>query len=170
MSESTCILGVDPGTAITGFGIIESFTQGNSLRVVDCGFIATDKGLPASARLKLIFEDLKTVIEKFAPQEMAVEELFFNKNSKTAISVGEARGIVLLCAALYQVPVYEYTPLEVKQSIVGYGRATKNQVIYMVRQILNIEEEINPDDVADALAVAICHAFRSGCRGNVRLS
>ncbi|HOQ50655.1 MAG TPA: crossover junction endodeoxyribonuclease RuvC [Candidatus Atribacteria bacterium] len=170
MPESTHILGVDPGTAITGFGVIESSARGNSLKVVDYGFIATDKGLPASTRLKFIFEDLKKVIEKFAPQEIAVEELFFNKNSKTAIAVGEARGIVLLCAALYQVPVYEYTPLEVKQSIVGYGRATKNQVIYMVRQILNIEEEINPDDVADALAVAICHAFRSGCRGNVRLS
>lgn len=170
MPESTFILGVDPGTAITGFGVIESHSQGQFLKMVDSGFIVTDKKLPPGERLKVIFEGLMAVIEKVVPQEMAVEELFFNKNSKTALAVGEARGIVLLCAALYQLPVYEYTPLEVKQSVVGYGRATKGQIIYMVRQILNIEEEISPDDVADALAVAICHAFHSGMRGNAGLS
>ncbi|MBP9016099.1 MAG: crossover junction endodeoxyribonuclease RuvC [Candidatus Atribacteria bacterium] len=170
MPKANYILGVDPGTAITGFGVIESCSQGNSLKVVDYGFIATDKGLPASVRLKIIFEDLRRIIDQLTPREIAVEELFFNKNSKTAIAVGEARGVVLLCAALSQVPVYEYTPLEVKQSVVGYGRATKNQIIYMVKQILNIENEINPDDVADALAVAICHAFHSERRSNVGLS
>lgn len=153
------IFGVDPGVAITGFGIVD-WDECGRVRVIHCGFIGTSPQKKVPERLAQIFQELNTLVETYRPEEVAVEELFFNKNSKTAISVGEARGVVLLCAALRGIPVYEYTPLQVKQSIVGYGRATKNQVIYMVKQLLQIAEEITPDDVADALAVALCHAFQ----------
>ncbi|MGC8778398.1 MAG: crossover junction endodeoxyribonuclease RuvC [Candidatus Caldatribacteriaceae bacterium] len=152
------ILGIDPGVAITGFGIVD-WREGEEAHLAHCGFVGTSSKEKVPERLERIFRELSGIIEVYQPEEVAVEELFFNKNSKTAISVGEARGVVLLCAALHGLPVYEYTPLEVKQAIVGYGRATKNQVIYMVGKLLSIAERITPDDVADALAVALCHAF-----------
>lgn len=151
------ILGIDPGIALTGFGLLN--IEGDTLHVVHAGCIVTPENLSRAERLRSLFEDLKALFVTHAPQEVAVEELFFNRNVKTAFSVGEARGVVLLCAALHEVPVYEYTPLEVKQAVVGYGRATKSQVAYMVRQILQCEQIPGPDDVADALAVAVCHAF-----------
>jgi len=151
------ILGIDPGVATTGFGIVD--WTGNVAHTVHYGFIGTPPHRKTPQRLEMIFRELQELIRCYRPEEVAVEELFFNKNSKTAISVGEARGVVLLCAALFDLPVYEYTPLEVKQAIVGYGRATKNQVIYMVGKLLGIAERITPDDVADALAVGLCHAF-----------
>ncbi|MEN3187330.1 MAG: crossover junction endodeoxyribonuclease RuvC [Atribacterota bacterium] len=153
------ILGVDPGVALTGFGIV-GWEEGERVTAIHYGFIETPLRKKVPERLAQIFQEFNTLIGTYRPEEVAVEELFFNKNSKTAISVGEARGVVLLCAALHGIPVYEYTPLQVKQAIVGYGRATKSQVIYMVQQLLQITEEINPDDIADALAVALCHAFR----------
>lgn len=151
------VLGVDPGIALTGFGVVE--VEGDSFVLLEAGCIATEKYLSPSERLRSLFEGLSVVFDKYRPREVAVEELFFNRNTKTAFSVGAARGVILLCAALHEVPVYEYTPLEVKQALVGYGRATKNQVNYMVRQILRCVEIPGPDDVADALAVAVCHAF-----------
>lgn len=152
------ILGIDPGVALTGFGLV--VVEDETLRLLHAGYIVTGKHLPPAERLRLLFEDLQALFATHAPEEVAVEELFFNRNAKTAFSVGAARGIVLLCAALHKAPVYEYTPLEVKQAVVGYGRATKPQVNYMVRQILHCDNIPGPDDVADALAVAVCHAFR----------
>ncbi len=152
------ILGIDPGVATTGWGVIDC--QGKDrVAVVHYGSIITVSKDARGERLLSIFHELSTVIKKYAPQEAAVEELFFNRNVKTALSVGEARGVALLCATFHGIQVYEYTPLEVKQAIVGYGRATKYQVSYMVGQILGIEKPITPDDTADALAVALCHAF-----------
>ncbi|MDK2897181.1 MAG: crossover junction endodeoxyribonuclease RuvC [Candidatus Atribacteria bacterium] len=158
-SSEAVILGVDPGTAITGVGVVSFSGRGDDISSLYFGCIQTAKNLSRENRLKVVFSDLNRIIEAYHPDGMAVEELFFNKNSKTVISVGEARGVVLLAAALHQLPVWEYTPLQVKQSVVGYGRAKKEQVIYMVKQILKIEQELRPDDVADALAVAICHAL-----------
>ncbi|MEN3202752.1 MAG: crossover junction endodeoxyribonuclease RuvC [Atribacterota bacterium] len=151
------VLGIDPGIALTGFGLLE--VEGDRLRLLDAGCIVTSESLSPEKRLRSLFEDLGVLFTTYAPEEVAVEELFFNRNVTTALSVGAARGIVLLCAALCEVPVYGYTPLEVKQAVVGYGRATKRQVAYMVRQILQCEHISGPDDVADALAVAVCHAF-----------
>ncbi len=151
------ILGIDPGIALTGFGLLD--VEGSTLRVLHAGCIVTEQHLTPAERLRSLFENLRALFVIHAPEEVAVEELFFNRNAKTAFSVGAARGVVLLCAALHGVPVYEYTPLEVKQAVVGYGRATKSQVAYMVRQILQCERIPGPDDVADALAVAVCHAF-----------
>jgi crossover junction endodeoxyribonuclease RuvC len=156
------VLGVDPGVALTGFGVVE--VEGDNLVLLEAGCIATEKRFSPSERLRSLFESLGVVFDQHRPQEVAVEELFFNRNAKTAFSVGAARGVILLCAALHEVPVYEYTPLEVKQALVGYGRATKNQVNYMVRQILRCVEIPGPDDVADALAVAVCHAFHLKAR------
>jgi len=156
------ILGIDPGIALTGFGLLA--VERGVLRLLHAGCIATAQGLSVAERLRLLFEDLEALFALYAPQEVALEELFFNRNAKTAFSVGAARGVVLLCAAFHGVPVYEYTPLEVKQAVVGYGRATKPQVNYMVRQILRCDDIPGPDDVADALAVAVCHAFRLSAR------
>lgn len=151
------ILGVDPGIAITGFGFLD--VAENGLSPLHAGCIVTPEGLPTEKRLRILFEELGALFAAYTPEEVAVEELFFNRNAKTAFSVGAARGVVLLCAALHNIPVYEYTPLQVKQAVVGYGKATKSQVAYMVRQILRCDHIPGPDDVTDALAVAVCHAF-----------
>lgn len=152
------VLGIDPGIALTGFGLLG--VEGNSLRLLHAGCIVTSENLSPEKRLRTLFEELEALFATYVPEEVAVEELFFNRNAKTALSVGAARGVVLLCAALHGVPVYEYTPLEVKQAVVGYGKATKPQVASMVHQILRCERITGPDDVTDALAVAVCHAFR----------
>ncbi|NLJ49156.1 MAG: crossover junction endodeoxyribonuclease RuvC [Candidatus Atribacteria bacterium] len=162
-SQEKIVLGVDPGTATTGYGIIAKKKGIETVQAIEYGVIVTQKEFPLSERLYIIYQKINHLIENYHPTEVAVEEIFFNKNSKTAISVGEARGVILLNAAMQSIPVFEYTPLQVKQSVVGYGRAKKEQVIYMVKTILNInEKKLTPDDVADALAVAICHAFQSG--------
>ena len=161
-SQEKIVLGVDPGTATTGYGIIAKRKGSERIKVVKCGVIVTQKELSLPEKLYIIYQEMSHLINDYHPVEVAVEEIFFNKNSKTAISVGEARGVILLNAAMQSIPVFEYTPLQVKQSVVGYGRTKKEQVIYMVKTILNIQEiKLTPDDVADALAVAICHAFQS---------
>lgn len=151
------VMGVDPGTARTGFGIVDFLAE--RFTVVEYGYIQTSAGTSLPGRLQLIYEELQKIITKFRPGRFAVEELFFNKNSRTAMSVGQARGVTVLAAARSGLLVAEYTPLQVKQAVVGYGQATKQQVKYMVKVILGLPEPPAPDDVTDALAVAICDAF-----------
>lgn len=150
------ILGIDPGTATTGYGLIED--KNGKLKIVDCGCICTKKSLAMPERLGLIAKNLKKIIKKYKPQAMAVENLFFFKNAKTAITVGQARGVILFIGENEKLEVLEYTPLQVKQAVVGYGRADKNQIQQMVKAILNLKTAPKPDDAADALAVAICCA------------
>ncbi|MGE5631096.1 MAG: crossover junction endodeoxyribonuclease RuvC [Caulobacteraceae bacterium] len=153
------ILGVDPGIAILGYGLVGY--EANKFTVIDYGAITTEAGTPMSRRLTLIYDDLINLIVKYKPDVFAVEELFFNKNIKTALTVGHARGVAVLAASKSGVPVYEYTPLQVKQAVVGYGRAEKKQIQQMVKILLNLREIPKPDDVADALAVALCHGNSS---------
>lgn len=150
------ILGIDPGIAITGYGVINF--EGNKFKVVDYGSVITEANQALPERLDAIFKKLCNIIEQYKPDAFAIEELFFNKNVKTALVVGHGRGVAVLSAAQYNLNVFEYTPLQVKQALVGYGRADKKQVQQMVKIILNLNEIPKPDDVADALAVAVCHA------------
>ncbi len=154
------ILGIDPGYAIVGWGVIEY--SGSKFRTLAYGSIQTPAGMPTVERLEKIYDGMNEIIKKYKPEQMAVEELFFNTNSKTAIVVAEARGIILLAAKLSGVEIAEYTPLQVKQAVVGYGRAEKKQVITMVTSLLGLPAPPKPDDTADALAIAVCHAH-SGC-------
>lgn len=149
------ILGIDPGMAILGYGVVEQI--GNSLKVIDYGVVNTPSDMKTSQRLTVLFEAVGQLIERYRPEAAAVEELFFNKNAKTALSIGHARGVAILAAALKGIDVYEYTPLQVKQAVAGYGRASKQQVQQMVRMLLGLKEIPKPDDAADALAVSICH-------------
>ena len=156
----TVILGIDPGYAIVGYGIINY--EKNRFSVVDYGAITTEAKTPFNQRLQIIFNSLTEIIEKHKPEAMAIEKLFYNTNAKTVIDVAQARGVIMLAAQLKGIPAFEYTPLQVKQSVVGYGRAEKKQVQEMTRVILNLEKIPKPDDTADALAMAICHAHSSG--------
>ncbi len=149
------ILGIDPGTAICGYGVVKK--ENYRFRLVDYGAVNTPASMSLENRLVRIYDGITMLINKYQPDEMAVEELFFNSNAKTAISVGQARGVILLAGAHKHIPIYEYTPLQVKQGIVGYGRADKKQIQYMVQTMLNMRETPKPDDAADALAIAICH-------------
>lgn len=149
------ILGIDPGTAITGYGVIEM--KGNKFQHLAYGAIKTDSDKKLEYRLEKIYHQAEELINIYKPAQMAIEELFFNKNVKTALSVGHARGVIMLAAIQNGLEIAHYTPLQVKQSVVGYGRAEKEQVQYMVKNILNLPQIPKPDDVADALAVAICH-------------
>lgn len=149
------ILGIDPGYAIVGYGLVEF--QNNRFKVLDYGAITTDKDEDMSVRLKHIYSELQHLIDLYHPDAVAIEELFFNKNAKTAILVAQGRGTAIVACANKNVPLHEYTPLQIKQALVGYGRADKKQIQYMVRMILNLKEVPKPDDTADALAVAICH-------------
>jgi len=150
------ILGIDPGYAIVGVGVIEYI--GNKFKVIDYFAITTEAHTPFEERLKVIYDGLNNVIEKYRPDFMAIEELFFNDNAKTAIAVGQARGVIILSAVNHGVEIFEYTPLQVKQAVVGYGRADKKQVQQMTKAILTLAQIPKPDDVADALAIAVCHA------------
>ena len=150
------ILGIDPGYAIVGVGVINF--DGNKFRVIDYFAVTTKAGTPFEQRLKEIYDGLNEVIEKYKPEHMAIEELFFNDNAKTAIHVGQARGVILLAAINHGLEIFEYTPLQVKQAVVGYGRADKLQVQQMTKALLNLNAIPKPDDVADALAIALCHA------------
>ncbi|MFO7152969.1 MAG: crossover junction endodeoxyribonuclease RuvC [Bacillota bacterium] len=150
------IMGIDPGIALSGYGLI--FSEGEKVKVLDFGVIKTESHLSTAERLKVIYEGYLALIQEYNPEAIAIEELFFNKNAKTAIAVGQARGVAMLAAASKNIDVYEYTPLEVKQAIVGYGRAKKFQIQEMVRVLLQLREIPKPDDAADALAVALCHA------------
>ncbi len=149
------VLGIDPGTAITGYGLVrEENGQGVAIAY---GTITTPSDLPLPDRLKLLYRDLTGLIEQYCPEQAAIEQLFFNKNVRTALAVGHARGVALLALAQANVPIYEYTPLQVKQAVTGHGRADKRQVQQMVTLLLNLDKVPKPDDVADALAIAICH-------------
>lgn len=150
------ILAIDPGIAITGYGLIDS-SEGK-VYFIDCGSINTKPDLPKEKRLYQVFNSIIKLIRMHNPDELVVEELFFNVNTRTAMSVGQARGAILVAAASCGLDVFEYTPLQVKQAVAGYGRAEKNQVQQMVKMLLNLSEAPKPDDAADALAVAICHA------------
>ena len=154
------ILGIDPGYAIVGYGLVEY--QNNRFRTVDYGAITTPAGMPFPQRLQIIYRETQALLEKYHPQAMAVEKLYFQNNQKTAIDVAQARGVVLLAAQLQQVEIFEYTPLQVKSSVVGYGQAVKKQVQEMTRVLLHLDSIPKPDDTADALAIAICHAHSSG--------
>ena len=154
------ILGIDPGYATIGYGVVDY--DKNRFKTVGFGAITTAAGIPFPRRLKDIYGDMITVIEKYKPDEMSVEKLYFNTNSTTAIDVAQARGVIVLAAENSGVPVFEYTPLQVKQAITGYGRAEKRQVMEMVKSFLNLEKIPKPDDTADALALAVCHGHYSG--------
>jgi crossover junction endodeoxyribonuclease RuvC len=156
------ILGIDPGLATVGFGVINA--ERGHYTVLDYGIISTPKEDTLPVRLRKVEEGVKTLIETYHPQQVAVEELFFSKNVTTGIAVAEARGVILLCAEQKNIPISEYTPLQVKQSVVGYGRADKKQVITMVTLLLSLAKPPRPDDTADALAIAICHAHCGGSR------
>jgi len=147
-------LGIDPGTAICGYGVVEMV--GNKMTPLFYGAVFTDKGMAAEMRLKKIHEDITEIIQHFHPDIMSIEKLFFNRNVTTAIPVGQARGVVLLAAAQQKLPILEFTPMQIKLAVVGYGKADKEQVTFMVQRILGIKEKPRPDDVADALAMAIC--------------
>ena len=150
------ILGIDPGVATIGFGLIRAERGKNTL--LQYGVITTPPGIPLSERLLQISRDMEQLLETFKPDEMAVEELFFSKNITTGIAVAHGRGVILLAAEKLGVPVFEYTPMQVKQSVVGYGKAEKKQVMLMTQRLLNMKEIPRPDDAADALALAICHS------------
>lgn len=156
------IMGIDPGIAIVGFGVIEY--KGNRFKVIDYGAVITESEVSFPNRLKQIYDKLIELFNMYKPDALAIEELFFNKNVKTAINVGQARGVEILAAVNSGIEVFEYTPLQVKQGVVGYGRAQKRQVQEMIKIILNLEKIPKPDDVADALAVAVCHAHSGNFR------
>jgi len=150
------VIGIDPGTARTGYGIVSEDVHG-IINTLDFGVIFTDANLPFAERLLHIYRSLNQIIQTHHPLSAAVEKIFFQKNVRTAFSVGQARGVVLLSLAQAGIPITEYTPLEIKQAITGYGKADKKQVQFMVRSLLNLDSIPKPDDAADALAIAICH-------------
>ncbi len=150
------VLGIDPGTAILGYGVVA--TEGEALEAVDFGVLTTPASLPLTSRLLLLFEGLTQIMDRVQPTEVAVEQLFFSRNVQSAFAVGQARGVALLAAARRGLAVSEYTPQQVKQAVAGYGKATKIQVQSMVQVMLALQQMPQPDDAADALAIAICHA------------
>ena len=156
------IIGIDPGYAIMGYGVLDY--NGNRFKTVGYGSVETEAGLPMPERLKLLYDGLTEIIQKYEPDEVSIEELFFNRNVTTAIGVGEARGIALLACVEGGLSVSEYTPMQIKQALVGYGKAEKKQVQTMVKTILNLKEVPKPDDTADAVAAAICHAHSRNSR------
>lgn len=156
------ILGIDPGIAIVGWGVVDY--SGSKFTTLGYGSIETPVGMKTEERLSLIFDGIRELINKYKPSHMAVEELFFNTNQTTGIRVAEARGVIIMCAHKMGVKVFEYTPLQVKQAVVGYGRAEKKQVITMVTMMLGLQKPPKPDDTADALAIAVCHAHSGTSR------
>ena len=154
------ILGIDPGYAIVGWGVVAY--NGSTFKTIDYGAITTPAGMAVEQRLRIIWDELNAIIKKYNPDCMAIEQLFWNTNQKTGIVVAEARGVIVLSAVTNGVEIFEYTPLQVKQSVVGYGRAEKKQVITMTTMMLGLKTPPKPDDTADALAIAICHAHSSG--------
>jgi crossover junction endodeoxyribonuclease RuvC len=150
------ILGIDPGIAIVGFGLIES--NRGSVRMLQYGAVTTEAGLPLATRLVQIENDMTALISQLKPDEIAVEELFFSKNITTGIAVAHGRGVILCTAERLGVPIFEYTPMQVKQAVAGYGLADKKQVMDMTKRLLKLKAVPKPDDAADALAIAICHA------------
>lgn len=155
------ILGIDPGLAIVGYGVIDVYA--GRITPVDYGSIQTPAGMPTHKRLNEIYMALEELVKKYQPDDMAIEELFWNTNQTTGIRVSEARGVILLAAERNKLNIFEYTPLQIKQAVTGYGRAEKKQMITMVTTLLKLKAPPKPDDTADALAVAICH---SQCRAS----
>ena len=153
------ILGIDPGYGITGFGVIEA-DRGNTA-LLRCGAITTPAGMDFSARLEIIYEDMRKLLEVSQPDAVAIEELFFGQNVTTGIGVAQSRGVILLAVRQAGLPIYSYKPMQVKQAVVGYGNATKHQVQDMTRRLLHLEKMPKPDDAADAIAIALCHARSS---------
>lgn len=153
------ILGIDPGYAIVGWGVVEYYRS--NFRVLGYGAITTDANTPFPERLQAIYNDMCYLFEKYKPEAMSMEKLFYNSNQKTVIDVAQARGVITLAAQMYGKDIFEYTPLQVKQSVTGYGRAEKKQVMEMTKNILGLKEIPKPDDTADALAMAICHGHVS---------
>ena len=153
------ILGIDPGYGITGFGIVEA--QAGACRLLRCGAITTPPNTEFSWRLEVIYNDMRQLLETAKPDAVAIEELFFGQNVTTGINVAQSRGVILLAIRQAGVPIFEYKPMQVKQSVVGYGNATKRQVMDMTKRILRLEALPKPDDAADAIAIALCHARSS---------
>jgi crossover junction endodeoxyribonuclease RuvC len=151
------IIGIDPGTAIMGWGVVEQ--HGSNLTMLGCGALTTPAGMPQPERLRILYAGLEQCIREYQPEEGAVEELFFSKNVTTALTVGQARGVALLALAQAGVSIYEYKPIVIKQTVAGYGGADKRQMQEMVRLTLKLPAIIRPDDAADAVAIAICHAY-----------
>lgn len=163
------ILGIDPGTATTGYGVIEKLkTKEQKLRVIDYGCIKTDPKFSAGERLKKINTELNKLIKKYQPEALAVENIYFFKNLKTAMPVSQAKGVVLFTAAKKKIPVFEFTPLQMKMTVTGYGRAEKKQVQKMVQVLLNLKEAPKIDDAADALGLALCCIFQM--RNKIKVS
>ncbi len=153
------ILGIDPGYGITGFGLIES--QRGQSQLLQCGAITTPAGMDFSARLEIIYEDMRQLLEQTKPDAVAIEELFFGQNVTTGIGVAQSRGVILLAIRQAGLEVTSYKPMQVKQSVVGYGNATKHQVMDMTKRLLHLTAMPKPDDAADAIAIALCHARSS---------
>ena len=153
------ILGIDPGYGITGFGLIEA--QRNQFQLLRCGAITTPAGMDFSARLEIIYHDMQALLEVAKPDAVAIEELFFGQNVTTGIGVAQSRGVILLAIRQAGLEVSQYKPMQVKQAVVGYGNATKHQVMDMTKRILNLPQLPKPDDAADAIAIALCHARSS---------
>jgi crossover junction endodeoxyribonuclease RuvC len=158
------ILGIDPGIALVGFGVVES--DGVTLKAGKYGHISTECGTPVPERLRILYDDMTDVIVDCKPEVVSIEELFFNKNVKTAMVASQARGVIMLAAVKCSVPIVEYTPMQAKQAVLGYGGATKKQVQAMVTKLLGLKEIPTPDDTADALALAICHANSMNVNSN----
>lgn len=152
------ILGIDPGTGICGFGVVD-FVKHKQPHMVTAGVVTTPAHTPLADRLLDIYESIAQIIEETHPDEVSIEKLYFNQNITTGITVAEARGVVILVARQHELPIYEYTPLQIKQTLTGYGRAKKKDMQEAVRQYLNMREIVKPDDAADALAAAITHAL-----------
>lgn len=153
------IMGIDPGLATVGFGIIRY--ERNHFDAVEYGAVLTLPGKQTEFRLEEIYENIDELIKMYRPDAVSIEKIYFNTNEKTAVNVCQARGVILLAATKNNIPIYEYTPLQIKQAITGYGRADKKQIMYMVTKLLSLDKVPHPDDTADALAAAICHAYSS---------
>lgn len=165
-ANSTRIIGIDPGYAIVGYGILDY--NGYTFAPVAYGSIQTAAGTPFEERLRLIWDKLCSLLQTYKPASMAVERLYFQNNQKTAIDVAQARGVILLSAVQHGVELFEYTPLQVKQAVVGYGKAEKRQVQQMTKTLLSLSEVPRPDDTADALAIAICHGHSAGSNASLQ--
>ena len=153
------ILGIDPGYGITGFGLVDA--QRGQFRLLNCGAITTPAGMDFSARLEIIYEDMRELLKVAQPDVVAIEELFFGQNVTTGIGVAQSRGVILLAIRQAGLEVYQYKPMQVKQAVVGYGNATKHQVMDMTRRLLHLDAMPKPDDAADAIAIALCHGRSS---------
>ncbi len=152
------ILGIDPGTAVTGYGVV-TYRRGGRTSLVECGVIRTSSGEPLPDRIREIYEGIVEVIERFRPAAVSVEDVFQGKNARSALTLGHARGAILLAAALSDIPIAEYNPMQIKQAVVGTGRATKDQVAFMVQKQLRLREAPTPSDAADGVAAALCHCL-----------